>query len=68
MAPKDLLQSLKDNLERECSLDYQDVSVKIHVCDRVAKAVVAKFVDGKWMLFEVFARPIGTSDDIVLGA
>lgn len=68
MLPKDLLQSLKDNLERESSLEFQDVSVRIFTCDKTARAIVAKYVQGKWELFEVFARPIGMVDDISIGA
>lgn len=68
MTPKDLLQSLKNSLDREAPTDITDVSMKIEYCDVLAKATVAKFIEGKWKLFEVFVRPIGASEDIEIGA
>lgn len=68
MRPRVLLQSLKDSLERESSLDFQDVSMTIQSDDRFAKATVAKFVDGKWQLFEILVRPLGVSEELNIGA
>lgn len=67
MAPKDLLQSLKNNLEREASTEIPDVSVRIDACECKAKATVAKFVEGNWHLFEVTVKQIGISPDVRIG-
>ena len=64
MSPKDLLQSLKDGLERESSLEDPSISVKIQYCENLGRAIVAKFIEGEWRLFEVFVRPIGTAPDL----
>lgn len=65
MAPKDLIQSLKDNLERESLFEDQPISFEIQYCDRLAKATVARLVEGRWELFEVMVRPLGTSEAIL---
>lgn len=62
MTPKDLLQSLKDSLEREASVEIPDIAVRIDACTCNPKATVAKFVEGSWKLFEVTVKPLGISE------
>ena len=68
MLPRDLLQSMKDDLERKSPEDITDVAVKIQSNEILARATVTKFVEGRWLIFEVIARPIGVSRDIEIGA
>lgn len=66
MAPKDLLQVLKSNLERDAEIDNQEVEVKIETCEDMSKATVAKLIDQKWQLFEVYVIPKGRADGVIL--
>ena len=64
MTPLNLIRSLKENLERESCLDEKPTAISIEHSDELAKATIGRFIDGKWQYFEVFARPIGVSEDL----
>lgn len=59
MAPKDILQTLKSSLERESQFEDMPLSMNLEYCEAFAKGTIVKFIEGKWMAFEVMARPIG---------
>lgn len=62
---KDILQSLKDNLEREAQFTDKLLSVKIQYCNKLAKATIAQFIEGQWVNFEVMVIPKGVSEPLV---
>jgi hypothetical protein len=66
MAPKNLIQVLKENLEREAEFEGRPLNVWVKCCDKMAKAKIAVFVEGKWQMFDVLATPAGESEALTI--
>lgn len=62
MSPKDIIQTLKSGLERESQFEDKTISTHIEYCDKLAKATIMQYCEGKWISFEVLARPLGISE------
>jgi len=64
MAPKDILQSLKSSLERDSQFEDKVVTMNLEYCDEFARGTIMRFIEGKWVGFEVLARPLGNSSGL----
>jgi hypothetical protein len=62
--PIDILRPLTHSLEREAEFTDKIVKTNIQYCDQLAKATVMQMIEGKWIMFEVLVRPIGSSEPL----
>lgn len=66
MTPKSILQNLQSGLERESQFQDKPVSMNIEHCDSFAKGTILEFIEGKWIAFEVMARPLGPAESLLI--
>lgn len=68
MTTKDLLQSIKSNLERESLFDDSETLVQIRPNGRTGNATVVASVEGKERVFEVVVRDLGLFESVKIQA
>lgn len=59
MSPKDILLKLQSSLEIDSQFEDRPVSMNIEHCSQFARGTILQFIEGKWIAYEVVARPIG---------
>lgn len=65
MTAKDLIQSLKNNLERESLFTDSEVIVNIQSSDeKSTKATLRMYIEGKIHLLEIHAKDLGVFEGI----
>ena len=67
MLPKDLIGALKASLEQQAQFEDKPLSIQVQYDEKLAKATITHFIEGKWISFEVWARPLGETEPLGIG-